>query len=244
MLLQCLGSGDAFGSGGRCQTSFYLKTASAGILLDCGASTLIALKRQRLSAGDIDIILITHLHGDHFGGLPFILCEILAMGQRKKSLTIIGPTYIKERSEEALKCFYPGFDITKDALIRFVTYRTNEKFELNLLTITAYKAIHSPETHPHILRIETDDTTITYSGDTEWTEDLVTASAGADLLICEASSFQKKLKYHLSVKEIIENENRIMAKKIVLTHLGEEALAHLDEIPFAVARDGEVVWSK
>lgn len=244
MFVQCLGSGDAFGSGGRCQTSFYVKTAGVGVLLDCGASTLIALKREKLSADDVDIILITHLHGDHFGGLPFLMCELLAMGQRRKRLTIIGPPDLKERSEEALNCFYPGFDITKNSLITFATYRKGEKFELDSLVMTPYKAIHSPETHPHILRIEMDNTILTYSGDTEWTDNLIEASADADLFICEASSFGKKLKNHLSVREIVENRSRITAKRIVLTHLGEEGLRHLDEIPFSVARDGEVLLER
>ena len=212
--------------------------------MDCGASTLIALKRENLSANHIDVILISHLHGDHFGGLPFLLCEILAMGKRKKVLTIIGPAEVRQRSQEALTCLYPGFDLNASDLIRFATYETERAFELGSFRLTAYKAIHSPETHPHILRVETDNIVITYSGDTEWTEDLINASADADLFICEASSYHQKLKYHLSVRELVEHKHRITAKKIVLTHLGEDALSRRNEIPFVVADDGDVVWRK
>ena len=70
--IQFLGSGDAFGSGGRFQTCFHLSGPSEPILIDCGASSLIALKRAGLDPSEIGCVLLTHLHGDHFGGLPFL----------------------------------------------------------------------------------------------------------------------------------------------------------------------------
>jgi ribonuclease BN (tRNA processing enzyme) len=67
-----LGSGDAFGSGGRLQTCICIKTANSTFLVDCGASALIAMHRYGVVPNDIDMILLTHLHGDHFGGIPFL----------------------------------------------------------------------------------------------------------------------------------------------------------------------------
>lgn len=64
-----LGSGDAFGSGGRFQTCILVETASTRFLIDCGASSLIGMKRFGVDPGSVDAILISHLHGDHFGGL-------------------------------------------------------------------------------------------------------------------------------------------------------------------------------
>ena len=61
-----LGTGDAFGSGGRLQTSTLLRSEAGQVLVDCGASTLAALRAQRLDPSAIDTIALTHLHGDHF----------------------------------------------------------------------------------------------------------------------------------------------------------------------------------
>lgn len=241
MYVQCLGSGDAFGSGGRLNSSFYVRTKSKGILIDCGASTLAALKQQNLSVSDIDIILISHLHGDHFGGLPFILCEMIAMGNRTKTLGIIGPQATEERTMEVLECFFPGIHMKDDTPVEFMTYQAAQPLEYATIQVTAFPAVHSPETNPHSLRVAADNTVISYSGDTEWSDALVSASMNADLFICEGSTWSTPVKHHLSIKELLVQRHLIHAKRIVLTHLGEEALIHIGDIPFTVATDGMVL---
>jgi ribonuclease BN (tRNA processing enzyme) len=71
MKITIVGSGDAFGSGGRFNTCFRIETLGRDLLLDCGASSLPALKAQGVDPNAIDGVLLSHLHGDHFGGIPF-----------------------------------------------------------------------------------------------------------------------------------------------------------------------------
>ena len=220
MFVQCLGSGDAFGSHGRCNTSFYIRTRTRGLLLDCGASTLIALKRQNMSIEDIDAVVITHLHGDHFGGLAFLLCEIAALKRRTKPLTIIGPEDMETRTLESLACFYPGVSLESAAEIKFIHYQARIPVSFEHVTITAFPVVHSPETHPHALRIEADGKVVAFSGDTEWTDELVALSQDADLFLCEATELKGHKKYHLSVDEINEKRSTLQTRKIVLTHMG------------------------
>ena len=66
MQLRFVGCGDAFGSGGRNNTCFHVSGESVNFLIDCGASSLPALKRQNVARDEIELILITHFHGDHF----------------------------------------------------------------------------------------------------------------------------------------------------------------------------------
>ena len=76
MRLQFLGSGDAFGSGGRFNTCFHLERANRGnVLIDCGASSMVAIRKWGVDPNAISTVLVTHLHGDHFGGLPFFLLD-------------------------------------------------------------------------------------------------------------------------------------------------------------------------
>jgi ribonuclease BN (tRNA processing enzyme) len=72
-----VGSGDAFGSGGRFQACILLHAPAqdGDVLLDCGASSLVALKQQRQDPNRIVLVLVSHLHGDHFGGLPFLILD-------------------------------------------------------------------------------------------------------------------------------------------------------------------------
>ena len=89
--VQFLGSGDAFGSGGRDQTCIYVDSPDFRFLIDCGASGLISMKRWGVSPSAVDAILLTHLHGDHFGGIPFFILEAQLISKRTKPLVIAGP---------------------------------------------------------------------------------------------------------------------------------------------------------
>ena len=72
MRLTIIGSGDAFGSGGRFNTCFFLETAKGTLLVDCGASSLVALKARGVDPNAIDGIVLSHLHGDHFFQSPYL----------------------------------------------------------------------------------------------------------------------------------------------------------------------------
>ena len=75
MQLQFVGSGDAFGSGGRFNTCFHVVGAETNFLIDCGASSLIAMNRLGIDRNGIDFILLTHFHADHSGGVPFFILD-------------------------------------------------------------------------------------------------------------------------------------------------------------------------
>ena len=103
-----VGSGDAFGSGGRFQTCIALRTANDLFLVDCGASSLIAMRQQQIDPRDVSKILITHLHGDHFGGLPFFLLDAQLVSKRTEPLTLVGPPGLEERLLAAMEIFFAG----------------------------------------------------------------------------------------------------------------------------------------
>ncbi|MBV8431960.1 MAG: MBL fold metallo-hydrolase, partial [Solirubrobacterales bacterium] len=65
--LTFVGCGDAFAAGGRFQTSFYVEGGEEPLLIDCGATTLAALKRLGIDSTSIGVVVLSHLHGDHFG---------------------------------------------------------------------------------------------------------------------------------------------------------------------------------
>lgn len=106
MKLKILGCGDAFGSGGNLNTCFYVETSKIKFLIDCGATGLISLKKYKIEPSDIDYIFISHFHGDHFGGLPFIMLDHFRK-PRTKALYIVGPKGIKEKTLVCLELLYP-----------------------------------------------------------------------------------------------------------------------------------------
>jgi ribonuclease BN (tRNA processing enzyme) len=222
-----LGCGDAFGSGGQLQTCFLVSTAQDSFIVDCGASTLIALKAARISPNDITKIFITHLHGDHFGGIPFFILDAQLVSKRTQPLTIVGPP----RSSQVKRKFE----------IRFLELMPRQPQEVDGVLTTAFPVIHFSGAPSYALRLECDGSCIVYSGDTEWTETLLEAAAGADLFICEAYYYEKLMKFHLDYKSLLSHFPEFSCKRIVLTHMNEDLLSRLEQVELETARDGMIL---
>ena len=107
MRVDFVGSGDAFGSGGRWQTCIHLSGEGQVMLVDCGATSLVALKAQGLDPGAVDAVAVTHLHGDHFGGLPFLILDG-QFSRRSAPLQVAGPPGIRTRLAEVMEALFPG----------------------------------------------------------------------------------------------------------------------------------------
>ena len=94
MQLTIIGCGDAFGAGGRLQTSFHVRSRASTFLIDCGVTTLIGMRRLGLQPNDINTIFVSHLHGDHFGGLPWFLVDALYVSNRTRPLIAVSYTHL------------------------------------------------------------------------------------------------------------------------------------------------------
>lgn len=237
--LQFLGSGDAFGSGGRLQTCLRLSGASAGsVLVDCGASSLIALKRAGIDPSDVGWVLLTHLHGDHFGGLPFLVLD----GQfrrRTRPLVVAGPPGVRARVEAAMEALFPGSTaVSRVFATDFVELAERVPVAVGPTLVTAFPAEHASGAPAYALRVAYGGRDVTYSGDTQWTDALVEAAAGADLFVCEALCFDRKIRYHLDHRTVLEQRHRLRCRKIILTHMGPDMLARQGESAFPCAEDG------
>src|SRR5215470_1591252 len=92
-----VGSGDSFGSGGRFQTCILVDGPASRFAIDFGASSLIALAQQGIDPNSVDVILLSHLHGDHCAGVPFLLIDAMLGSKRTRPLTIAGPRDLARR---------------------------------------------------------------------------------------------------------------------------------------------------
>ena len=124
MQLRFVGCGDALGSGGRFNTCFHVTGASVNFLIDCGASSLPALKRLGIARDDIDLILITHFHGDHFGGLPFLLLDA-QFTRRTRPLVIAGPDGIETKLANLMEALFEH------------SSKTKQRFDLSVVALEA-----------------------------------------------------------------------------------------------------------
>jgi ribonuclease BN (tRNA processing enzyme) len=236
--IRFLGSGDAFGSGGRLQTCILFESHGFRFLLDCGTSSLIALKRAAVSPNDVDTILVTHLHGDHFGGIPFFILDG-QFSRRSRRLLVAGPPGLTDRVTLAMEVLFPGSSQTQRRFdTDFLELAEGIPTAVGSLRVTPHEVVHACGAPPYALRIELDGRTIVYSGDTEWTDRLVPAVAGADLFISEAYFYDKRIPFHLDYATLAHHRARLDCKRLIVTHLAADMLAHVSELQVEAAHDG------
>jgi len=239
--LRFVGSGDAFGTGGRLQTCLHLSGADAAVLIDCGTSSLIGMNRHGVDPGEVEAVLLSHLHGDHFGGLPFLILDA-QFSRRARPLLIAGPAGVRARVEAAMEVFFPGStSIQRKFSVEFVELVEGQAVRVGPATVTACPVVHASGAPPFALRVEYGGRIIAYSGDTEWTDSLIDAARGADLFVCEAYTFDKPVKFHLDYTTVHVQAARLGARRIILTHMGRDMLAREADARFERAHDGLVV---
>jgi ribonuclease BN (tRNA processing enzyme) len=237
-----VGSGDSFGSGGRFQTCILLDGPATRFAIDFGASSLIALAQQGISPNSIDAVLLTHLHGDHCGGVPFLLMDAMLAAKRERPLIIAGPAGTEAHLASLREALFPGSHImTPKFPLAYRELPLGVPSRVLDLLVTPQPARHVPETNPTALRVEVGGRVVAYTGDTEWSDDVARIAAGADLLIAECYFYSKPIKWHLTYAAITERVRASGARRIILTHMSSEMLAHRAEIAEECAEDGMVV---
>ena len=242
MQLQFVGCGDALGSGGRFNTCFHVTGAGANFLIDCGASSLPALKRCGIARNDIDLILITHFHGDHFAGLPFFLLDA-QFSRRSRPLVIAGPKGIEARLTQVMEALFENSSRTKQKFeLSVVALSPEETRSFGTVKVTPFFVVHGESGGPFLAyRIEAEERVIAYSADTEWTETLVPLARGADLFIAEAYTCDRIVKNHLSLTTLEAHLAEIAPKRLILTHMSDDMLGRLNSLTHPAADDGMIV---
>ncbi|MEA2840053.1 MAG: hypothetical protein QOF41_1383 [Methylobacteriaceae bacterium] len=245
MRVTFVGTGDAFNSGGRAHTCFRLDSGGRTLVVDFGASALAQWRKLGLELCDIDAIVLSHLHGDHFGALPFILLDYQFVSRCKAPLVIAGPPGTAARLHTAMEAFFPKSTTNK------------WRFEWSVMEIpvgtsavvAGFDVITTEMLHPSgapstALRIANANRLFAYSGDTAWNNRIIEVAEGADLFVIECSSGAAPIPNHIDWPTLKSNLPRLNAKRIAITHMGQSALARSAEIKAAgvhVTYDGEVV---
>lgn len=242
MQLTLIGCGDAFGAGGRLQTSFHVRSATSTFLIDCGASTLIGMRRLGLEPNDIDAVFVTHLHGDHFGGLPWMLIDGQYVSNRTRPLIVTGPRGIEARYLTAAEALYPGITTNDPGFnLVFHDYEEQKALDVGGVRVTPFEVKHPSGAPPYALRFALEGKVIAFTGDTGWVDVLCEVGQGADLFISECFQYDVVLPIHLDYATIDANYQRLGAKRVLLTHMGEAMLSatgNVDRSRYLIAQDG------
>ncbi|MBV9423704.1 MAG: MBL fold metallo-hydrolase [Solirubrobacterales bacterium] len=238
--LTFIGSGDAFASGGRFQACLLLEGAPEPLLIDCGASSLVALKRAGVDPASLGWVALSHLHGDHFAGLPFLILDGQFAG-RTRPLVIAGPPGTRDRMERTFEALYPGATSAERAFeTRFIEFEERAPCELGPAVITPFEVRHGSGAPAYALRVQYGERLIAYSGDTEWTDNLIAVADSADLFVCECNFFDREVPGHLDYRTLAAHRNELTCRRLVITHMQDDMLARVGEADVEAASDGAV----
>ncbi|HVN88376.1 MAG TPA: MBL fold metallo-hydrolase [Candidatus Binataceae bacterium] len=243
--LSFLGTGDAFANGGRFQSGYILEANNYRILMEAGPTSLCAMKKMKVDPASFDLILISHLHGDHYGGLPFLILEYLYESQPKKLITIAGPRRLEARTWRLFNTMFPN---TRGDLARlrnklkFVVLEPDDNKRIGPVRVQTIRTPHMRREASLALRIVFDSKTVVFSGDSGWSDHLVDFAAGADLFLCECTYFESAhLDFHMNYPQLQERRERFDVGRMILTHVGGEVLRRANEIRIETASDGMTV---
>jgi ribonuclease BN (tRNA processing enzyme) len=210
-----LGSGNAFAAEGRAFSSFLL---DGRYLFDCGPTLLQQLQRAALSTNEIGSVFISHLHADHFFGLPFLFLDA-KYGGRTRELTIIGPPGTQGVTRGLLDLGYPRLlnDSDRRYDLRFVEVSDGFNGRTEDLSFTAARVEHVPEIECFAYRAELNGRSMVYSGDTTLCDGLLRLVDGAEVIVLECSC--QNVPVHLSPSDVAEVACHAPDAKIIVTHL-------------------------
>jgi ribonuclease BN (tRNA processing enzyme) len=234
-----LGTGDAFSAGGRHQAGYLVQDGTTSVLLDVGSGTLTSMKQHGIDPAAVDLVLISHLHGDHFAGLPFLFLQYIYEQKRQRPLRIAGPPGTEERVWALFRAVYR--DLASEPLpfaVHFTEMAPGAPVEFDAVHVDPFRVPHQEKDISLAMRVGLSGRTILYSGDTGWTETLIEHSHDTDLFICECCFFESRIAIHMDYPRLAEHRARFGCKRMILTHLGREVQARRNEVEIELATDG------
>ena len=234
-----IGTSDAFGAGGRRQSAILLRAPQGAVLLDCGATTNSGLAQLGVERNEVNAILVSHFHGDHFGGIPLFLLGSHYQDQRTQPLIVAGPPGIETRVRSLADAMgHPLEDRDLGFNLSFREFSPGRQLEIGPVSARSFATHHQPDTCPHGLVVGAGSARVAYSGDTGWFDELPAEVGTCEVFVCECTLARPGFEYHLDLETLVANQKKFDCDRFVLTHLGAEMVDRRGLCEIETADDG------
>jgi ribonuclease BN (tRNA processing enzyme) len=234
-----IGTSDAFGAGGRRQSATLLRGRRGTLLLDCAATSNSGFGELGIERDEIDAIVVSHFHGDHFAGIPLLLLAAIYEDERRRPLLVAGPPGVESRVRELARAMgHPVEDSKLGFPLRFRELTVGGVHDLGAASVRAFATRHQLEANPQGYQLDLGGTRVVYSGDTGWFDELPRLAGGADLFVCECTFHETDFEFHLNLRRLVERRGEFDCGRIVLTHLGTEMTHRRGQCAYETADDG------
>lgn len=195
------------------------------ILIDCGNGIVKTLLEQDVNINKIDTLLITHLHGDHFLDIPFLIMQ-RSFNSSENELHIYCPIGTEKTVGNIIKLAYSDvadWTILRDkANVKFIEFESLNNEEVSKgYFVSSYQVIHGDFKPAYGYVITNNNKAVGFSGDSSYCESIDKIIKEADISILDMSFIDSSDK-HMGVHDIeilIDKYN----KKIITTHMSDSA---------------------
>lgn len=220
-----LGSGTCVPSLTRSACAVLVEAGGERILFDSGPGTMRRLLEAGVRVYDLPLVCYSHFHPDHSGELvPFLFSNKYPDGSlRRRPLTLVGGRGFADFLDGLRRVYGRWIDLPRDMLrVEELDTRAFDRRDFGVFALESAPAVHNPESLSYRVT-GSDGRSVVYSGDTDYSENLIRLARNADLLICEASlPDDLKVDGHLTPSLAGEIGARAGVGKLVLTHLYPE----------------------
>jgi ribonuclease BN (tRNA processing enzyme) len=218
MVLKCLGTGTCVPALERGSSAYLLRAEKTTILIDIGPSAVSRVLESGCTIDDVDVIVLTHFHVDHVVDLAtFLFASNYGNQPRHKPLTLVGgvsfPTFYKR-----LLRVYPSIG-PKTYAIKVETV-SKGSLKLGDVSIETVRTKHNRESIG--VRVTEKGRSATFSGDTDYSANLIALAKATNVLVIECSFPQRKVKGHLNLDFVGKITKRAFPERVILSHLYPE----------------------
>jgi ribonuclease BN (tRNA processing enzyme) len=232
--LTVLGAAGTWPPAGGETCGYLLSEGETRIWLDAGTGTFARLQ-EHIGIDDVDAIVISHGHPDHF--VDVIPCFYARHygGMGRPGLPFYSPEGFMDQA--SLLVSEDGRDVMREAY-DFISVRHGDSFTVGPITFNAFTMTHIGV--PALgYRIESGGAVLAYTGDTGPCEEVVDMARDSDLLLAEATyqDANTLFPFHFSASQAAQHAKRANVRRLLLTHLTpgldpevsrSEAKAHYD----------------
>ena len=211
-----LGSCGTWPGAGGATSGFLVRHEGFDLWLDAGSGTLSRLQMHE-PLSQIDAVLISHAHPDHFLDLYPTYFARFYYRQGEGTLPVRGPDDFFDRfeqviSEDSRETVRETFDWTP--------LGAGQTFEMGPLRVETFEMEHIG-VKALGYRIQAGDTVLAYTGDTGPSDEVVKLARDADLFLCEATwqNHENLAPFHLSAAQAAEHASRAGVRRLMLTHI-------------------------
>src|SRR5260370_31529387 len=149
---------------------------------------MISIRRFGVDPNGVDAIILSHLHVDHFGGLPSFILDAQLVSRRTRPLMVAGPKGLGARLDALMEAHFPGSTkVERKFPVELIEISPGRPVDVGSTSVcvSGFAVSHPSGTPSLALRIECDGKILAYTNDTEWVEALLEVVHKGDLLMSE-----------------------------------------------------------